>query len=146
MGVLRANQLYAKRSKCTFVAMKINYFSYIISKGGVEMDESKVEAIISWLIHTTIKELRGFLGLTSYYRRFIKGYGILSKPLTKLLKKKKFRWSANSTTTFNMLRKIMSTRPVLALPNFEATFVVETDACKEGVEAVLMQVENKWPI
>lgn len=98
-----------------------------------------MEAITQWPIPKNIKELRGFLVLTGYYRRFIKGYGILSKPLTVLLKKDNFKWGTGSTTTFEKLKSMMTTKPLLALPNFEAEFVVETDACEEGVGVILMQ-------
>lgn len=128
----------ARKTKCKFVAKKIDYLGHVISKQGVEMDQAKIEAITRLPIPKIIKELRGFLGLIGYYKRFIKGHGILSKLLTKLLKKNKFSWNSASTTTFDKLRRMMTTKPLLALPNFEVEFVVETNAC-EGVGDVLMQ-------
>lgn len=139
METLESNQLYVKKSKCTFAAQKVDYLGHVISKQGVEMDQTKIEAICNWPIPKNIKELRGFLGLTGYYRRFIKGYGILSKPLTELLKKNNFKWDLISTTAFEELKRMMTTRTLLALPDFAAEFTVETDACEEGVGAVLMQ-------
>jgi len=103
------------------------------------MDPIKIEAINSWPLPKNIKELRGFLGLTGYYKRFIQGYGILYKPLTELLKKNKFSWTEKSTEAFHKLKDRMVTKPLLALPNFEEEFVVETDACEESVGAVLVQ-------
>lgn len=138
LEALRNNQLYAKKSKCTFTATKINYLGHVISRQGVEMDPAKIEAINNWPIPKNIKELRGFLGWIGYYIRFIKGYGILSKPLIELLKNNKFSWNENSTAAFQRLRSMMITKPLLVLPNFEEEFVMETDACEEGV-AVLMQ-------
>ena len=108
------------------------------------MNKEKIEAIINWPIPKTIKELRGSLGLAGYYRRFIKGFGIISKPLTELLKKNNFSWNHNSTEAFDKLKEIMSIGPLLSLPNFSVEFVIETDACDEGVWAVLMQ--NGKPI
>lgn len=106
------------------------------------MDPIKIEAIDSRPTPRNIKELRGFLGLTGYYRRFIKGYGILSRPLTDLLKKNKFNWNTSSTIVFNKLKSIMITKPLLVLPNFKKEFVVEIDACDEGLGTVLMQQDS----
>lgn len=87
LQLLRLNQLYAKRTKCTFGATQVEYLGYIISREEVGMDMTKVESVINWHCPQFVKELQGFFRLFEYYRRFIRGYGGLLKPLTALLKK-----------------------------------------------------------
>jgi hypothetical protein len=117
----------------------VEFLGHIISEQGVATNPHKIQAIINWPLPIGLKQLRGFLGLTGYYRRFIKGYGSICKPLTQLLKKDVIGWNEEVTAAFNLLKRVMKSAPVLALPNFNRTFIVETDASMTRVGAVLMQ-------
>jgi hypothetical protein len=111
--VLREHSLVLKRSKCLFAQRNVAYLGHVITGSGVAMDESKIDAVKAWPIPRTIRALRGFLGLTGYYRRFIHNYGIIAAPLTALLKKEAFRWSDDATAAFNALKAAPTSAPVL---------------------------------
>lgn len=143
-SVLRKHQFFLKRSKCVFGKTELSYLGHIISQQGVAADPSKTEAMKKWPTPTSISELRGFLGLTGYYRRFVKNYGIIAKPLTRLLQQKLFVWTPEAEEAFCTLKQAMITTPVLALPHFSEPFEVERDACAVGIGAVLMQ--NHKPV
>ena len=113
-----ANQLYLKQSKCSFAQSQLEYLGHIISANGVATDPQKITTMVHWPTPTTFMELRAFLGLTGYYRKFVKGYGIIAKPLTNLLRNKQFRWNPKAQTAFDELKIAMSHTPVLTLPNF----------------------------
>lgn len=117
----------------------VEYLGNIVSKGGVSTDPGKVEARKSWLRPSILKELRGFLGLKGYYRKFVKRYGIISKPLKEQLKKGGWNWGQEEDMAFEQLKSAMTHAPVLALPYFSKTFLLEKDACDVGIGAVLMQ-------
>jgi hypothetical protein len=137
--ILCKSQFFIKMSKCEFGQRSIHYLGHIISDVGVSTDPEKTLAMKQWPVPLNATELRGFLGLTGYYRKFVAHYGIISKPLTQLLTKKGFQWSDEAQTAFERLKQAMTETPVLALPDFTLPFIIETDACDTGVGAVLMQ-------
>ncbi|WVZ98182.1 LOW QUALITY PROTEIN: hypothetical protein U9M48_043651, partial [Paspalum notatum var. saurae] len=92
LQTLTDHQLFLKRSKCSFAAPHVAYLGHVISAQGVAMDDDKVQAVLSWPVPKTVRAVRGFLGLAGYYRRFIKDYGVIAAPLTKLLRKEGFLW------------------------------------------------------
>ena len=144
LEILAMNKLYAKRSKCMFACKEVEYLGHVITIVGVHTNPRKVAAMQQWPIPKDIKSLRGFLGLTGYYRKFAKGYGQIVAPLTTLFKKDSFCWSKEAELAFHQLKDAMVHPPVLALPNFDQPFMVECDAFGRGIGVALMQ--NGRPI
>ena len=132
------NTLLAKRRKCYVAQTLVEYLGHFISAQGVSTNPKKIEAVQRWLVPTNVSQLKGFLGLIGYYRRFVKGYGSISKPLTELLKKDQFHWFEAATNAFLQLKATMVSPPILALPNFSQSFIVEIDALETDIGAVLM--------
>jgi hypothetical protein len=142
LETLRQHQFYMKASKCSFAQTKLDYLGHMISQEGVSTNPEKTTAMLNWPTPSTVTELRGFLGLTGYYRKFVKHYGIIARPLTNLLKMKQFTWSVQAQHAFEQLKQAMVTVPVLAIPDFEKPLIIETDACNSGIGAVLMQKDQ----
>ncbi|GJR38606.1 putative mitochondrial protein [Tanacetum coccineum] len=117
----------------------MEYLGHVISAERVSTETNKIKAMQEWPIPSNLKQLRGFLGLTGYYRRFIKGFASLSRPLTQLLKKIAFKWSPEEQDSFEELRKAMIEASILGLPDFNEPFIIETDALGVGLGANLQQ-------
>lgn len=109
LDVLRRNKLYLKASKCSFAQDSLEYLGHIISSKGVATDQAKIEAMLHWPLPTIVTELlRVFLGLTGYYRRSVKNYGLMAKPLTRLLRLKQFTWSKTAQAAFDDIKLAMT--------------------------------------
>ena len=139
LHLVSQHQLFLKQSKCDFGASEVEYLGHLVGKDGIKVDLKKIEAMQDWPHPKNLKRLRGFLGLTSYYRKFVKNYGKIATPLTALLKKNSFTWTPAVAQDFQTLKMAMCTTPVLALPDFTKTFVLECDASRKGIGVVLMQ-------
>ncbi len=139
LQTLRQNQFFAKRNKCFFGQERIEYLGHIITYQGIATDSSKIEAMQLWPTPTSTKGLRGFLGLTGYYRKFINSYSAINKPLIKLLRKNSFAWNPATNKAFEHLKQLMTEGPVLAMLDYNKTSVIEVDACGQEIGAVLTQ-------
>jgi hypothetical protein len=136
---LRDNQLYAKLSKCEFWLKEDSFLGHVITSGGIAVDPGKVRDVLNWEPPTTVSEIQSFLRLVGYYRRFIEGSSKIVKPLTSLLEKdKKFVWSEACQSSFDELRKRLTTAPVLVM-HIHKSFDIYCDASKQGLGCVLMQ-------
>ncbi|EMS45877.1 Laccase-15 [Triticum urartu] len=139
---LRAHHLHLKRSKCSFGTPTVAYLGHVISADGVAMDADKVAAVSAWPTPRSPRALRGFLGLAGYYRKFIREFGLIAAPLTRLLRRDAFAWDDEATTAFEALKGALTTGPVLQMPDFDRPFMVECDASGAGFGAILHQGER----
>ncbi|GJT21545.1 putative nucleotidyltransferase, ribonuclease H [Tanacetum coccineum] len=140
LEILRQKKLYAKFSKCEFWLQQVAFLGHIVSADGIIMDPSKVEAITKWPRPTTVTEVRSFLGLAGYYRRFVEGFSRLALPLTQLMRKgEKFVWTDECQESFEELKRRLVSAPILTLPSGSGGFQIYSDASKKGLGCVLMQ-------
>ena len=145
--LLREAGLKLKFRKCSFCQTQVLYLGYLISANGLQPDPSKIKAVVEYSKPTSVKELRCFLGLTSYYRRFIYCYAKVAFPLNELLKEKnQFIWGKDQDTAFETLKKRLTSAPILAFPDFSRPFVITTDACTTGLGAILQNEGSKQVI
>ena len=137
---LREHKLYAKASKCDFFQKQLEYLGHDVSVEGIKVSSCKVKAIQEWPIPKTVKQVRSFVGLANFYRKFIKGFSAIAKPLTELTKKDvPFEWKEEHDLAMKTLKDKMSQAPVLLLPKLELPFQVNTDASGFAIGGVLQQ-------
>ncbi|KAA0054634.1 pol protein [Cucumis melo var. makuwa] len=140
LETLRANKLYAKFSKCEFWLRKVTFLGHVVSSEGVSVDPAKIEAVTNWPRPSTVSEIRSFLGLAGYYRRFVEDFSRIASPLTQLTRKgTPFVWSPACESSFQELKQKLVTAPVLTVPDGSGNFVIYSDASKKGLGCVLMQ-------
>ena len=142
LQILRSSKLYAKKSKCSFYQSSVAFLGHVVSADGIKVDPAKIKAIVDWPNPKDASQLRSFLGLGNYFKRFVQGYSKLTAPLVELTKPMQtfdFETNASAKHAFNELKRCLSSAPVLALPNTAAPYQVICDASGFGCGAVLMQ-------
>ncbi|KAL0549074.1 hypothetical protein IC582_013554 [Cucumis melo] len=140
LQTLRDNKLYAKFLKCEFWLKQVSFLGHVVSKAGVSVDPAKIEAVTGWTRPSTVSEVRSFLGLAGYYRRFVENFSRIATPLTQLTRKgAPFVWSKACEDSFQNLKQKLVTAPVLTVPDGSGSFVIYSDASKKGLGCVLMQ-------
>ena len=143
LHVLRENKLFGNLEKCTFCKDKVIFLGYVVSKHGIEVDESKIEAIKNWPIPMNVSQVRSFNGLAGFYRRFVKDFSTIAAPLNDLTKKGvEFVWGVEQDIAFDTLKNKLISAPLLMLPNFHKQFEIECDASGLGIGGVLMQEQK----
>ena len=137
---LRDHQLYAKFSECEFWLTRVRFLGHVVSASGVSVDPEKVEAVMSWERPKSVFEIRSFLGLIGYYRRFIEDFSRLVTPMMRRTRKEvKFEWNDLCEKTFQTLKRRLTSAPILIVPEMEQRYTVYYDASKAGLGCILMQ-------
>lgn len=137
---LRESDLKLQPDKCEFLRPELEFLGHVISENGVQPNPKKIEAVVNFPKPRDPREIKQFLGLAGYYRKFIKEFSKTAKPLTELLKKEKdWVWTEKEEHSFNTLRTALTTAPVLQYPDFSQPFILTTDASNHAVGAVLSQ-------
>ena len=140
MKQLRKTKLYGRLHKCDFLKNQVGYLGFEVNSSGIHVSPEKIRAVIEWPKPKSVRDVRSFLGLASYYRRFVRGFSEMARPLTELTKSGvEWKWSSTQHQAFNRLKLALTTAPILKLPDFEKQFVVTTDASDAAVGAILEQ-------
>ena len=138
---IRAADLKIQAGKCNFGKTSLLFLGYIIGKDGIRPDPSKVEKVKDFSISDNITTLRGFVGLASYYRRFVKDFAKIAAPLHKLFRKNQvYEWTTKCQVAFETLKQHLISAPILTYPDFDKLFILFTDASGLGLGAVLAQI------
>ena len=148
--ILRNHGLKLKMRKCSFFQSSVKYLGHVVSKNGISTDDEKIKCIVNWKVPETVKEVKSFLGFAGYYRRFIQNFSQIAQPLLEISQmnakhpKTMFgdKWTVKCQESFDRLKELLSSTPLLGYADFTLPFIVETDACASGLGAVLSQVQN----
>ncbi|KAK5813062.1 hypothetical protein PVK06_028508 [Gossypium arboreum] len=140
LRVLSEKELFTKFSKCEFWLREVTFLGHAVSAEGIKVDPRKIEAILEWTPPRSVSEIRSFLGLVGYYRRFVEGFSVMATPLTKLIRKGvPFVWTKKQQEAFEKLKKVLTEALVLIQPESGKDFTVYSDASHVGLGCVLMQ-------
>ena len=140
LETLIKEQLYAKLSRCEFWLTEVSFLRHIVSKEGIRVDPRKIEVVIEWKPPRNVTEIRSFLGQAGYYKRFVKGFSMISAPMTRLLQKNvKYEWSEKCQKSFEKLKAFLTEAPVLTQLTCGKEYVIFSDASLKGLGCVLMQ-------
>nr|GFA36421.1 putative reverse transcriptase domain-containing protein [Tanacetum cinerariifolium] len=143
LELLKKEELYANYSKCEFWIPKVQFLGHVIDKQGIHVDPTKIESVKNRVSPNSPTEIRQFLGLVGYYRRFVEGFSKVAKPITKLTQRKvEFEWGDKQEAAFQLLKQKLCSSPILALPKGSKDFIVYYDASNKGLGTVLMQREK----
>ena len=139
LETLRKEKLYTQLSKCEFWLNEVSFLGHIVSKEGIRVDPKKIEVVVEWKPPRNVTEVRSFLGLVGYYRRFVKGFSLTASPMTRLLQKNvKFEWSEKCQISFNKLKAFLIEAPVLTQPTYSKEYLIFSDASLNGLGCVLV--------
>ena len=139
LQTLRGKKLYAKLSKCDFWLKEVSFLGHIVLAEGKRVDATKIEVVVNWKPPRNVTEVRSFLGLAGYYRRFVRGFSVIASPLTKLLRKGiKFEWIEKCHNSFEQLKGMLVEAPILMQPTSGKEYTLYSDALGIGLGCVLM--------
>jgi len=144
---LEEDDLYVKPEKCSWKTSKVNFLGVVMGQRKIEMEEEKMKGVLNWPVPKTVRDVRKFLGLANYYRRFIKNFAALAKPLNMLTRKdEKWKWEEAQQKAFEQLKEIFTTRLLLVAPDLDKEFRVKADASNFATGGVLSIKceDNKW--
>jgi hypothetical protein len=137
---LMGHKLYTNFDKCDFYQEKIQYLGHVISAEGLYIDPEKTKSIMEWLVPKDVADIKSFMGIIGYYRQFIEGFSKIAYPITSLQKKgTRFNWSEKCQDSFNKLKELLTTTPILKVADPDKDFTICVDASKEGIGGVLTQ-------
>ena len=139
---LRSARLKLKPEKCALFQKSVSFLGHVVSDTGIGTDPQKIKAVVEWPTPTCIRDVRSFLGLAGYYRRFVKDFATIASPLNEVIKKGAFNWNEKEKKAFEKLKYLLTTPPILAMPTDDDEFTIDTDASDYAIGAVLSQKQN----